>query len=124
MRVDLGDELRHDGEDLATSCSRAHELRPPVVRIGNALDVAVLLEVGDELGHPLLRHLRPLGEDSDARAGVVQVLEHVAMRVANRRVPALGELRDQRLAHRAERLAQEDCEILRRLARGGLRELA
>ena len=46
----------HDREDLAAAGGRADELGAAVGRVGDALDVAVLLEVRDELGHRLLGH--------------------------------------------------------------------
>ena len=41
-RVELGDELAHEREDLAPARGGADELGAPVGRVGHALDVAVL----------------------------------------------------------------------------------
>ena len=80
----------------------------------------MLLEVGDELGHRLLADLRALGQDADAGPGVVEELEDAAVGEGHRRVAALGEALDELVAHHAERLAQEDREVLGpRAGRGG-----
>ena len=89
-------------------------LARPSARIGDPLQVPVALEVLDQLRHRLLGHPGALGEVADARAVVVEVLEDVAVRVADLRVPALREPLDQLLGHRAKRLPQEDREVLGR----------
>ena len=86
-----GDELARDRVDLAAAGRRADELGTAVGGVGDALDVAVALEVGDELGHRLLRDLGPLGQHADPGALVVEELEDVAVRRAHVGVPALGE---------------------------------
>ena len=57
-RLDLGHDLARDRVDLAPARGRAHELRAAVAGVGHPLDVAVALEVRDQLGHRLLGHLR------------------------------------------------------------------
>ena len=59
--LELRDELPRDRIDLLAARRRANELGAPVTRIGNPLDVAVALQVGDQLGHRLLGDLGPLG---------------------------------------------------------------
>jgi hypothetical protein len=76
------------------------------------------LQVGDELRHRLLAHLRALREHADPAPVVVEVLEHVAVRGADRGVPALGEPLQELRIHRAKRLAQQDRQVLRPLAGG------
>ena len=112
----------HEREHLAPARRGADELGAAVGRVGDALDVAVGLEVGDELRHRLLGHLRAGGEHADARAGVVEELQHVAVRVADLAVAVRRQPLDQLLAERAERLAQQDRDVLGPLAGGGLRE--
>jgi hypothetical protein len=72
----------------------------------------VLLEVGDELRHRLLRHLRAGREDADARPGVIEELEHAPVREPHVRMPALGEPVHELVGHREERLAEQDREVL------------
>ena len=106
------DELARDLVDLLAAGRGPHELRAPVLRVRHTLDVAVALEVRDELGHRLLRHLRAIGEHAHARAALVEELEHVAVRRAHLRVPALGEALVQARRGDPERLAQEDPEVV------------
>jgi hypothetical protein len=73
------------------------------------------LEMGDELTHRLLGHLRPLGEDADPRAAVVEELEDVSVRDADLWMPLLREPRVDVLGHLVERLAQEAAEVQRRI---------
>jgi hypothetical protein len=78
----------------------------------------VALEMGDEVGHRLLRHPRPVGEDAHARACVVEELEHGAVGRADLRVPVGGQPHHELVGHRAERLPQQDREVLGRLSCG------
>ena len=82
-----------------------HELGAPVRRVGHPGDVAVILEVSDELGHGLLGHLRAFGEEADRRARVVQILEDGAVRRAYRGVAPLGEGGEDEIIERHEGLA-------------------
>jgi hypothetical protein len=75
--------------------------------------------VGDELGHRLLGHLGALGEHAHARAGVVEVLQDVAVGEADLTVAARREALDQLLGERAEGFAQQDRDVLGPLAGGG-----
>jgi hypothetical protein len=72
----------------------------------------VALQVGDQLGHRLLGDLRPLREHTDAGAGAVEVLEHVAVRRADLGVPALGEAFVQSCGRDPIGLAQQDSEVV------------
>jgi hypothetical protein len=63
-----------------------------------------------------------LGEHADARAGVVEELQHVAVGEADLAVAVRGQPLDQLLRERAERLAQQDRDVLGPLAGRGLRE--
>jgi hypothetical protein len=78
--------------------------------------------VRHELRHRLLRHLRAAGELGDLRAGVVEVLEDVAVREADLTVSGLGQPFDQLLRERDERLAQQDRDVLGPFTGRGLRE--
>jgi hypothetical protein len=89
----------------------------PVARtsFGDALDVAVRLEVDDQLGHRPLGDARALGESADGRAGIVEELEHVGVGEPDLGVPGPCEPLHQLVRHRAEGLAQEDREVLGRV---------
>jgi hypothetical protein len=65
----------------------------------------------DEFGHRLLGHLRPGGEEADGRSGVVEVLEHCAVRGPYRAVAVFGEPGDHEVVDRHERLPQQDGEV-------------
>ena len=85
-RSPRGDRVR-----LAALGRQPYQLRAAVAGVGDALDVAVRLEVGDELAHRLLGHLRPLGQDADPRSLVVDELEHVPVGDAHLGMALLGE---------------------------------
>ena len=118
--LDLGRELAGDGEHLAAPLGRVDELGPAVARVRDALDVAVLLEVGDELGHRLLADLCAFGEHAHAGPVVVEELEDVPVREADLRVPALLEPPHELVAHGPERLPQQDRQVLRGPPGGGV----
>ena len=119
-RFDLLHELSGHREDGSAAVGCAHQLGAAIVGIRSALDVPVLLQVGHELGHRLLGHVRALGEDADPRAGVVEVLEDVAVGVPHLRMAALGQPFHQFLVHRAKRLSEQDPQVLLRAPGGGL----
>ena len=64
--AERGLHLRERAHRLADGSTplvgEADELRPPIVRVGSAHEVAELLEIDDELGHRLLGDARLLGE--------------------------------------------------------------
>jgi hypothetical protein len=66
--------------------------------------------------------VRALGERADARPRIVEVLQDVAVREADLCVPVGREALDQLLGERAERLAEQDRDVLRPLAGRRLRE--
>jgi hypothetical protein len=68
------------------------------------------LEVAHELGHRLLGHLRPVGQGADRGAGVVQVLEHRAVRRPHLGVAPLGEPGQDDAVERHEGLAHQHRE--------------
>jgi hypothetical protein len=78
--------------------------------------------VGDELSHRLLGHLDALGEHADARARVVEELQNVAVGEADLAVTVRRQPLDQLLGERAERLAQQDRDVLGPLSGRRLRE--
>src|SRR6478752_638908 len=100
-------ELADDGVDLATLGRRAHELRAPVVRVRDAVDVATLLEIGDQLAHRLFRHLGPLSQGAHRRPRPVEVLEHRVVRRPDVGKAPLGQPRNDQPVERHEGLAQE-----------------
>ena len=64
-------------------------LRPPVLRVRRALDVAELLEVIHHLADRLLAEPGALGELREPRPALVDEAEHAAVSLADRRVPRL-----------------------------------
>ena len=112
VAVVLADQVARDRVDVAAAVRGAHELRAAVGRVGHALDVAVALQVRDELGHRLLGDARPLGEHADARARVVEVLEDEAVRRPDLLVAGGGEPVDEHVVDDAQRLAQQDGQVL------------
>ena len=93
-----------------------HQLGAPVCGIRLPDDVPVLLEVADELRHRLLGHLGTFGQPRDRGAGVVEVLEHRAVRRPDGVVAALGEPGDRAVVERDERLSQQRDGVDRSLA--------
>ena len=114
----LGHEGLRDRDDVAPAVGGQDELGPLVGRVGDAHQMAALLEVADEFGHGLLGHLRAVGEHAHRRPGVVQVLEHRRVGGAHVPVPPFGEPGDDQVVDRHERLAHEDGEVGGALAAG------
>ena len=114
----LGHQGLRDRDDVAPAVGGQDELGPLVGRVGDAHQVAAVLEVADELGHGLLGHLRAVGEHAHRRPGVVQVLEHRRVGGAHVPVPPFGEPGDDQVVDRHERLAHEDGEVGGALAAG------
>jgi hypothetical protein len=83
-----------------------------------------VLQSQDELGHRLLGHLRALGEHADARAVVVEPLHDLAVGRADLGMTPLREpaMKDQVAG--AERLAEEDRQVLGSPPGRGVREVA
>jgi hypothetical protein len=73
LALDVGDRGERNGDGGAPATSEPDELCAAVCRIGHPLDVAVSLEVENQLGHRLLGHLSPLGQHAHPRALVVEL---------------------------------------------------
>lgn len=93
--VQIRDQTLGHSEHLAAAIGGEHQLGPSVVRVGDTNDVSPLLEVRDQLGHGLLGHVGTVGQRADGRAGVVEVLENVAVRRTEVHEPVF----DQTLGH-------------------------
>jgi hypothetical protein len=111
LALDVGDRLARGRVDLAAARGCAHELGAAICGVGDAFDVAVLLQVCDQFRHRLLGDLRASRELADLRSAVVQECEDVAVRRADRLMSALGDAPVQFLVRDSIRLAQKQSEI-------------
>jgi hypothetical protein len=111
--LEFGDDLASDRVDLVAERGCPDELGAAVSGVGHPFDVAVALEVRDELGHGLLGDLRPPGELADSRALGIEELQHVAVRRADLGMPPFGEPVVQQLVAAADGLAEQHAETHR-----------
>ena len=97
-----------------TSCPRSvaeNKLGTPVVRIRDADDVAVGLQMLNEFRHCLFGHLSPLSEQAHGRPGVVEVLKDHAVGRTDQAVSALGQPYNDKVVQSDERLPHQNGEI-------------
>jgi hypothetical protein len=111
LSLDVGDHVACDGVDGATAGGGADELGAAVGGVGNAFDVAVLLQVRDELGHRLLGDLGACCELAHSGAVVVEEGEDIAVGRADRCVSSFGDTPVQFLVADPVRLTQEEAEV-------------
>jgi hypothetical protein len=120
--LELSDDLAGDRVYLGAASGGADEPRAAVGGIADALDVAMALKVGDELGHRLLGDLRSPGQLAHGRALGVEELQDVAVRRAHGGVASRGEALVKQLVSATDGLAQEHAEV-RLCPRGRQRSL-
>jgi hypothetical protein len=94
-----------------SALGRENELRAPIVRIRYAADVAVGLQVLDELRHCLLGHLGTLSEKAHCRSGVIQILENHAVRGPYQTMALLCQSGNNKIVQRYERLSHENSKV-------------
>ena len=86
------------------------DLRPPVVGVGEPLDVAEPLEVGDDLADRLLRHRRPRRDRRQPRALDIDEAKDAAVSWANVGVALVAESRVQLVESALLELAEQGGE--------------
>jgi len=127
LRSDLGDDRRFElrarrasAIDHRTSlCGERDTTNAAVFRIRRTFDVAQRFELEDYFRRALLSDTEELGQLAHGRGPGEQILEDVAVRDANVRMPGLAELTKQEFGRRAARESSQRREIDRFGVEGG-----
>lgn len=109
--LEFGDDLAGDRVDLGAAGGGPDELRATVGGIGKAFDVAVPLEMRNQLGHRLLGDLRTPSELADRGAFGIEELQDIAVWCAYGGVAASGETLVNQLVAPTHRFAHEHAQI-------------
>jgi hypothetical protein len=81
--ADVAEVLGGTFEFALSGFRGANEPRAPIDRIGDAFDVAELDQLGDELTHGLVTHLRTLRKRGESRTRAIEVFEYLRVACAH-----------------------------------------